>query len=241
MVDNALEFTQNESSDQNKKLNRKTLFVGNATQITNLPVTTEGMLAYCIVTGETPPLEFTKDRLYSRMAGNTVWSRTLQEMGEVSSAPVSDTGVLSPSTSRNYVFFTLPTTAKFYVFTAIEWKINTGGTGLVMAGVDVIDANPPTLASTPLIAVIQATAKGGTGVTQKVSVLRSGIVRGGVICGAWINTSVADGNFKGMTGQPSINVAKATGFSATPATSNNTAWVANTIYPHIRVYYRGYI
>ena len=61
-----------------------------------------------------------------------------------------------------YAFFTLPSTEKFYIITGIEWK--NGGTvaGNVVCGVDLVDANPPTLAGTVNVAVGTQIAQSGT-------------------------------------------------------------------------------
>jgi len=223
--------------------NQKSCFVGTGTQIAAISPTYAGQLAFATSTTG----GFTIDTLYERNAANNAWNSvatfytTINETAEVSTTPVTDNASFTTTAgNRYYAFFTLPTTEKFYLITGIEWKNAATISGNVQAGVDVIDANPPTLASTPLIALVQEVAQAGANVVQRVSIISSTLIRGGTICGAWVSCSSGTATIREETGLGSQNQQKATAYSATPATSENTAWTAATARKYLKVYHRGY-
>ena len=188
------------------------------------------------------------DILYVRNAANDAWvelvqfSESISESSEQNSTPVTDDANFDATAGvRYYAFFTLPTTEKFYLITGIEWKNGTNQAGNVQSGVDIVDANPPTLASTPQVAIAAEVAQAAVADTiQRVSVVSSELIRGGTICGAWISCSSSTADLREDAGLGSQNQQKATSYSASPATSENTAWTAATGRKYIKVYYRGY-
>lgn len=224
--------------------NQKTVFVGTGAQINALTTTYAGQLAYCTVTGS----GFTIDNLYERNAANTTWnlfstySSPITETAESNTTPVTDNADFTAvAGNRYYAYFTLPTSEKFYIITGIEWKNGATVSGNVIAGIDVINADPPTIDNTPLLALSQQAAQTGTSVIQRVSAISSSLIRGGTICGAWISCSSGTATLREQTGLGSQKQHKATSYSATPSFSENTAFAAAvTVRKYIKVYYRGY-
>ena len=203
------------------------------------------MLAYSTDTSGASTI----DTLYVRNAANDAWvtvatySGAVTETAEANTTPVTDGANFDAVAGvRYYAFFTLPSTEKFYLITGIEWKNGTNQAGNIQSGVDIVNADPPTLASTPLLALGQEVAQAAVADTiQRVSIISSQLIRAGTICGAWISCSSATADLREQTGLGSQNQSKATAYSATPNASDNTAWTATTARKYIKVYYRGYI
>lgn len=222
------------------RLNQKSVFVGTGAQISGLATTYAGQLAFCTSTGS----GFTIDKFYQRNAANSAWVETsigFTEVSEANSTPISDNADFTAvAGTRYYGFVTIPSTEKIYVITGIEWKNGATVSGNVTAGLDVVDANPPTLASTPLIGVAQEVAQAGTSAVQRVSVNSSWIVRAGTIVGIWVSCSSGTATLREQTGLGSQNQSKATAYSATPNASENTAWATATARKYLKLYFRGY-
>jgi len=236
MVDDGLEFIISEHSDQAKKLNRKTLFVGNGTQITNLPVTTEGQLAFCIVSSGS----FLINRLYSRLAGNASWSSTLTESAEQSiSSGTDNVNQTNLAGLRFQTYMTFPTTEKFYVITGIEWKNGTTLGSTVTCGVSLIDADPPVNTHTPILAFGALVTQTGTNAIQRNSNITSMAIRGGTLVSVWTEPQT-DADFRAIPDGASQNHRQDAIGSAPTAASNN-AWTASTVRLYHKLYFRGYI
>ena len=224
------------------RLNQKTVFVGTGVQIAAV-TTFAGMQAYCTSTGS----GFTIDHLYVRNAVNGAWvdfqtvNTVLTETAEQNNTPVSDNADFTATAgTRYYAFFTLPSTEKFYLVVGVEWKNGATVAGNVTAGVDVVDANPPTLAGTPLRVLTQEVAQAGVSVVQRISILSTEQLRAGDICGAWVSCSSASATLREQTGMGSQNQQKATSYSASPGTQDTAAWTTATARKYLKVYFRGY-
>jgi len=231
MADDSLEFAANETALKTK-LNRKLAFVGKGSQINALLVTYPGQKAYSILTEN----NFVKDKLYMRNAANSSWTGNMTESAEQSSTSAFDGLLQFPGTTKSYHYFTLPTTEKFYVITGIEW--NDAGDGpTISAGVDAVNANPPTIDHTVLLAKARTVA--GIGTYQRISDIASKIIRGGTICGAWI--SLHSTGLR-MYGNSSSNAKYQQGvvYSNTPNFANADAFTNTTSRLYIKVYYRGW-
>ena len=175
-------------------------------------------------------------------ANNTI-SNAVNISAEQSSTPVTDNGESNLNSGiRYYVFIQLPTTEKFYTITGIEWKNGTVVNGNIFSGVEAVDANPPTLASTMLVATGQPVAQAGVSSVQRVSIIGGGaMIPGGTILGVWIGTGSGTGTFRHQTGLASQNTEKSGfTFSVDYPNGNSTTWGANTIYKYIKLYYKGF-
>jgi len=221
------------------RLNQKTIFVGTGTQIAALATTYAGQLAYATSTTG----GFTIDRLYERNAANTAFVSVDfgAESTESNTTPVTDgADFTAVAGTRYYAFFTLPSTHIFFIITGLEWKNGATVSGNVIAGVDIIDADPPTLASVPLVALANEIAQAGTSVIQRNSQLTSKPIRGGSVIGAWVSCSSGTATLREQTGLGSQNQSKATAYSTGPPTNDVTAWTATTARKYLKIYYRGY-
>jgi len=226
------------------RMNQKSCFAGTGAQIAGLTTTYAGQRAFCTSTGS----GFTVDTLYVRNAANSAWNlvatqaTVLFETTEQNTTPVSDNADFTAvAGTRYYAFFTMPTTEKFYIITGIEWKNGATVAGNVIAGLDIVNADPPTLASTPLLSVAQEVAQAGVSAVQRSSITSSCIIRGGTIVGIWVSLSNGTATIREITGQGSQNQQKATAYSATPASNEVTAWAAATARKYLKLYYRGYL
>lgn len=166
------------------------------------------------------------------------WGDWLNEVAEANSTPVTTDTDLTITNTRRYAFFTLPTTEKWYVFTGLEWFNGATVAGSVLSGVDLVDANPPVAAGTPLIAWGVGVTMSGANSVQRTSMISSTPVRGGTIVGAWINTGSVTANFKHQTGAGAQNQQK-TIINAAPPTSDGTAWTSATNRIYLKIYFRG--
>ena len=220
------------------RLNQKTVFVGTGAQISGLSTTYAGQLAFCTSTGS----GFTADVLYERNAANTTWyTITFRETAEANTTPITDNADFTVTAgSRYYAFFTLPTTEHFYIITGIEWKNGATVNGTITSGVDEIDADPPTLASTPLLANAQEVTQAGTSAIQRVSIISSKIIRAGKVLGVWVSCSSGTATLREQTGLGSQNQQKATAYTSAPLSNETTAWTTATARKYLKLYYRGY-
>lgn len=220
------------------RLNQKTVFVGTGTQIDALSTTYPGQLAYATTTSGTK----TADTLYVRNAANNAWTTILfQESAEANTTPVTDGADFTVTAGvRYYAFFTLPSTEHFYIITGIEWKNGATVSGNITSGIDVVDADPPTLAAVPLVANSSELAASGASSIQRNSRISSQPIRSGTICGAWVSCSSGTHTLREQTGLGSQNQTKATAYSASPGTQDTTAWATATARKYLKIYYRGY-
>lgn len=183
-----LEFDATDSPEK-ARLNQKTNFVGTGAQISTL-TTYAGMTAFCTSTGS----GFTADFVYIRNSANSAWITqfydTIQETSEDNSTPITDNADFTVTAgTRYYAFLTIPSTYKFYEITGIEWKNGATVAGNVICGIDLVNANPPTIASTPLACLGVQIAQSGTSVVQRNSLITNGTFRAGSIIGVWVSCS----------------------------------------------------
>ena len=228
--------------------NQKEVFVGTGAQINALSTTYVGQPAYCTSTGS----GFTIDVLYERNAANSAWNAVTTyttvrtETAEANTTQVTDNADFTTSGGnqydRYYAFFTLPTTEKLYIITKIEWKNGATVAGNIASGIDLVDANPPTINSTPLVAMGQTIAQSGTSTTQSTAIVGSAPIRAGAILGAWISSDNTTSTLREQTGLGSQNQYKALAAAQdTPNAGDNTAWSTATARKYIKIYYRGYV
>ena len=239
MADNSLEYVVDEN-DLATKANRKMIFVGNHTQLTNLSPTYSGQYVFATTTGGS----FILDNYYKRNAANDAWLTGIRlgtenvesstNSGSVSASAATLTGV------RFYHQFTLPTTEKFYVITGIEWHNGATVSGNIQCGIEVTNANPPTVAATELMGISSQVAQSGTDQIQRNSNISCNPIRNGTTMNAWISIDNNTG-LLGYTVSTSTTSQKAIAYTSTPLLSNSTAWSANSQIFYIKVYYRGYM
>jgi len=241
MGSGGLEFDSNDQPEQ-ARLNQKTTFVGTGAQIAALSTTFAGQHAFCTSTGS----GFTVDNEYIRNAANDAWlnfadiTLGVNETSESSSTPITDDGDLTVAAGhRYYAFFTLPTTETLYYITGIEWKNGATVAGNVIAGIDVIDADPPTINSTPLAGLAQEVAQAGTSAVQRVSVNFSKLFRGGTVLGVWVSLSSGTATLREDNGAANGRK-KATAFDSSPSAAENTGFTTGIDPVYLKVYYRGY-
>lgn len=242
MVDDSLEFATSEYSDQNKKLNRKSSVVGNFTQLTDLSPTYSGQQIFATTTGGA----FTINKEYFRNVANNAWNSKdfAIESAELSSTISNDPPSIidNPIGNRYYLFRTLPSTEKFYLITGIEkWQGTTGTDSNVIMGVDIVNASPPTVASSPLVALTAEVSTAGlhADTTQRISVLWSKPIRAGKIIGIWASYDTATPNQGRVPG--TTDYFKSTSYTGTPKYSENTAFTAGVVNDNwLKAYYRGY-
>lgn len=203
-----------------------------------MATTYAGMFAFCTSTGS----GFTADLLYVRNAANAAWiTITLKETAEANSTPITDNADFTVTAGhRYYAFYTIPSTEKFYIITGIEWKNGATLAGNVTAGVDVVNADPASSASVPLISLGAEVAQTGTSVIQRMSQIMSKPIRAGTIVGVWVSCSSSSAKLREQTGLGSQNQQKATAYSASPGTQDTTAWTTATARKYLKLYYRGY-
>lgn len=123
----------------------------------------------------------------------------------------------------------------------MEWENGATVAGNVSCGIDIVDADPPTRASTPLACLGIEVAQSGTSAVQRNSNITNGWFPGGTILGAWINLSNGTATVREQTGLGSQNQLKTIGaYSAVPATNENTAWSTATARKYIKLYFKGF-
>jgi len=240
-----LEFDSNDQPSASR-LNQKTTFVGTGAQINALSTTYAGQQAFCTSSGS----GFTADTMYVRDSADSAWNEiyavtdNITEVSEANTTPVTDGAEFNPTAAtRYYSHFTLPTTEPFYIITGIEWKNGTAVAGNVTCGIDLINADPPTIDSTPLMALGANVAQSGTSAVQRNSQIVSNPIRGGTICGGWVAFSSASATVRHDTGATSQKRTKTTASTdnETPNASNTTVFnAATTNEVYLKVYYRGY-
>jgi len=200
------------------RLNKKTNFVGTGQQATNLITSPQiGQAVYSTESDAT----FIKDKFAFYDSSETWVCPHTAESSEQNSGDTSSAVAASGTNARTYVFFTLPTTEKFYIITGYTSK-SRGTSGVITIGTDIVNANPPTLDSTPLVAVSREyTTSGVSDEEFTIREIASKPIRGGTVLGTWIATPTAgvgglqtgsDGYWKSIT------------YTANPLYSNNDAF-----------------
>src|SRR3990167_2310674 len=235
-----LEFDATDMPEK-ARLNQKTTFVGTGTQINALSITYAGQLAFCTSTGS----GFTSDRIYVRNSANSAWIEhalnAIQITTESNSTPVTDNADFTVTAGhRYYAFVTLPTAEQLYTITGIEWKNGATVAGNVMCGIDIINADPPTLAGVPLQSLGMEVAQSGVSSVQRNSNIINNLFPAGSVLGLWVSCSSGTATLREQTGLGSQNQQKATAYSNTPGTQDVTAWTTATARKYIKVYYKGY-
>lgn len=228
-----------DENNLNTKHNQKLRTIGNGSQLAAIPITYEGQLIFCTESTSS----FPKNKLRSRMTGNSSWSGILAEGSETADSDhiTTNASEIIGATVQDVRFITLPSTDKFYMITKFEWKNGSVVSGNVMMGANLCNANPATLNSTPLVAIGQEVAQSGTSSLQSVAVTKSLPVRGGSHLAIWIISSNSTGQFaKDNTSQ--TNYDRSVAYTANPPMSWNTGFVAPpTGYDTDFIcYYRGY-
>ena len=158
---------------------------------------------------------------------------------EANTTPVSDNIQDDATNARDYAFFTLPTSSKFFKISGIEWKNGTSVGGDMISGVDIVDADPPTVDGTKTVAFGFPVANSGTNAVQRNSNINSDFIPKGTICGAWIKASSVS-RIRLQNGLTSQNQMKTMSYSANPTFGDSTSWSAQTKRAYIKVYYVGY-
>lgn len=238
MADDALEYAT-DMTDLTTKSNRKMILVGNSTQLTGLTPTYPGQIIYATTTGGA----FTADVYYKRDAANTTWTAGDVTIESSEQTDIQTSGAATdviPQNVRYYGFFTLPSTEKFYKITKVEWKNGTTVNGNITCGIELVDANPPTLASTPLLGVTQEVAQAGTSTIQSSAVVSCKPIRAGTLIGVWVCGSGATGKIFYTTGG-ATNDRKLITYTASPTTNDTTAWGASGVKIYCKIYFRGYL
>jgi len=228
-----------DETDLTSKSNQKLRTIGTGTQLSSLPITYEGQLILCTTSSNS---SFPQQKLRSRMTGNILWSGILVEGSETADSTHITVDFHEHLGGVQAIrFFTFPSTEKFYKITKIEWFNGNVVSGTVMAGVSLVNANPVTLNSTPLIAIGRETTQSGTSAFQSVECVRSLPVRGGSHIAIWLSCSDSVGKFGKNTGL-TTQYRRAVGYTASPPTSWNTAFTGLPLSYNVDFicYYRGY-
>ena len=223
------------------RLNQKSTFVGTGAAIAALGTTYAGQFAYCTSTGS----GFTIDVLYVRNAANDAWVGETDFFPgittEQNTTPITDGADFTATAGvRYYAFFTISDSfPKLYMVTGIEWKNGASVAGNITCGIDVVNADPPTLAGVTLSAVSQEVAQAGTSAVQRVSIIAGMPLQSGVVYGAWVSCSSSSATLREQTGLGSQNQQKATAYTASPTTQDTTAWTTSTARKYLKIYYKG--
>jgi len=181
---------------------------------------------------------FTNKTVDGDGTGNT-YSNMLNESAEASASDGAQTSSAGVNGTRMYGFETLPTTEKWYIITGIEWKNGATVSGNVMSGVDLVNANPPTVNNTQLVATSIPVAQSGTNAVQRTSQIVSMPIRGGSVIGMWFNQDNNTGTV-GYGTVTSLNHQKIESYTSNPTVTNTASWGAGTTQRYTKVYYRGF-
>lgn len=217
------------------KMNAKTKLVGKGSQLNLVTTTYAGQSAFCKETGN----GFRKEKLSNRDSTNTNWITPQVSETSEQTTSIGNVSSVSSAGNKHYLFYTLPSTEKWYVFTALEYYGSTGGSpSNIMMGVDLVNADPPTLSHSVLVALCPEST--GSGLT-KVSTIYSRPIRGGTLVGLWVenSTSTATG-IALITPTPSNPRSRTTVYSTTPKMADATAWNVTGSSYYINGYFRGY-
>lgn len=140
-----------------------------------------------------------------------------------------------------YTIVTMPTTAPAYIITGLEVLNGTVVNGSFVCNVNTIDANPPSVAKTTLLALSAWTAQSGASAVQRVSQLTQyGLLLSGQTVALGVASSSATGRY-GTTTVGSVNNFRAIAAAASQGTGSTTAWQAGTEEPYIKMYYKPFM
>ena len=242
MADDSLEYAADENF-LHSKANRKTVVVGNGTQLTNLTNTYPGQVAYCTATSGS----FTVDKYYTRNAADSAWIE-ISTLGSESTEffagllPYTVNVALASTNQRMWKYYTLPSTEKWYVITGIEFKNGDDATNGWQTGVSLVDADPPVSTNTQLVALGQEVNDVAIDTVIRVSILWSKPIKAGTIVGAWICPN-RSGKLHFHPSQPSVNrLNTAWGPQTDVATQDTATWtISSTNVFDVNIYYRGYL
>ena len=106
----------------------------------------------------------------------------------------------------------------------------------MFCGVDVVDADPPVGNGTVLAAYSSQEDQTGVNSLQSTSKIISNPIRGGTICGGWINTNAGIGNLRKAAG-PVLNKPSLAANAA--LFSESVAW-SSGLQIYLTVSFRGY-
>lgn len=216
----------------NIRLNQKTLFVGNNNQQTLITSPQSGQRCFLTNNGT-----YHKDKFLTRNAANDTWEYpTFVESTEYSTGSTVSGGNDVITTRRMYgTAFTLPTTEKFYIITGIQfYTAADAGTKNYIVGVDKVDAIPPTISNTPLVA-LGAALSVAQNIDKRNSQISSTAIRGGTLLRSWMETDAT--RYTGA--DAGTNQTKTQSYNATPQYANNTSFGSlNTT--RLKTYYVGY-
>jgi len=160
---------------------------------------------------------------------------------EASTTPVTtDADVALTSGNRAYSIFTLPTTYDYYMISGIEWENGTTLDGSVRAGVDIVNADPITLAAGITIAWGSQDLQSGSGSVQRTRDISSQLVAGGTIMGAWVVSNSATATFGSDTvGAASDPIRRAIAFTSDGNHFSTTSYTSSVERFYIKIYYIG--
>ena len=215
------------------RLQQKLFLIDTAANLNALTTTYPGQRIFA--TSTAAPLS--ADTAYERDAANTTWNTlasrlatVISETTEQSTTPITDDTNFTPTaTRRYYAYFTLPSSASdptYYFITKIEWKNGSAVAGNILSGVNIVDANPPTVKYSPLVCVGQEVAQSGTNTTQFTTIISSLPIKAGSVVGVWIQASSGSARLKTLAGQSSSNYALSGSVSGSLLMWNTQAWIA---------------
>lgn len=220
-------------------LNQKMAVVGTGEQIANLSNTYAGQYVYCTVSGN----GFSADRVYVRDSLNTLWYPGIKKVTEASNAAtvVSDNGSMTCTANhRYYAYFTLPATEKLYYITGIEWKNSGTGTTSIYSGVDIMNANPPTVDHTLTVAMGTRVSQNGVDQEiQRTSPVWSYPIRASKLLGVWVGSTVTM-TMRALTGQAALKFDFPDSGGFDQQIHRAGTWATDTDRAYIKVYYVGY-
>jgi len=146
--------------------------------------------------------------------------------------------------TRQYDFFTLGTTYKFVIFTGLEFKTDASNAITFLMGVDLVNADLPTLAASLNICVGKESPVLVGGITYRFNIVKCDLISLATnpVFGVWVN-----GNGGSQTALYFVsnvtasNVLKAETFTVATPQQNNTAWSGSSVHRGaFRVFYKGY-
>ena len=158
---------------------------------------------------------------------------------EQSTTPESDTSETQLTAGeRAYSFFNVGSAGELILITGIEWKNGTNADGAVSCGVDKVNADPPTIAGTQLVAYAPPLSGGSTGTIERQSDISSLLLHGGETYGAWVQPDDTNREFRRDNTVANENRIKQMSGGVDPPNIENTAWTASTAGHYCIVYYR---
>jgi len=160
----------------------------------------------------------------------------MDDQAEANIAPVADAAESSFNALKFYQFVTLPTAFNYYRVSGIEWKNGTVVSGGIICGVDKVNADPPTLAGTVLLACGTEVAQAGTSAIQRNSEISSQLIAGGTLVGIWLQIDNGTGLLRVLGGQTDNNHFKSEVFSDNPTNQGSIAWSTSASRLYLKLY-----